>query len=288
VAKGARLGGVYTAVVTPFDSHLNVDTGWMRRHLLFQQQAGVDGVVVCGTNGEGHALSLAERRSIVEHAARHKGRMRLIAGGGFPALPDAVEFSRICSGCGVDALLVFPPHFTRQTDEAGLAGWYAYLADRTRLPIILYHIPQFTGVPITPGLIRRLSQHGNIAGVKDSSGNVPGTETFAREFPKMELFVGSDSHILQSLQAGATGVISGIANVFPKEVVDIWRTFRRGEDAFQTQTLVTALDTLFDGLPARAATKYALHLLGMPATHIRPPELELTKEQKILLTRRLA
>ena len=89
----SRLSGVYAAVVTPFDRGQRVDLDWMTQHITFVRRAGIHGIVVCGTNGEGQWLSAAERRAIVEHVSIHKKSLRLIAGAGFNSLTETAEFA---------------------------------------------------------------------------------------------------------------------------------------------------------------------------------------------------
>lgn len=283
-----KLTGVYTAVVTPFDSKQRVDLHWMRAHLAFQRNAGVDGVVVCGTNGEGQSLSAAERRNIVEFTCQSRGNLRVIVGAGFNSLTETIDFARFCEDQPVEALLVLPPFFDRGAPEPGIIRFFHILADRIRLPIILYNIPQYTGVHISVRMVKELSSMPTIVGVKDSTGDPESLALYVCEFPKLSIFCGADTLALQALKAGASGLITGLGNVFPSEIVRLWMAFQRAEDAQEAQTLVRALVDAFQGLPARAATKYALHLCGLGQTYVRPPEIELTDVQKAQLTKRLA
>lgn len=283
----SALSGVFTAMVTPFDSAQSVDLRWMRQHLEFLRLGGVDGIVSCGTNGEGHSLSLSERCAIVDFLCAHRKKLKLIVSAGFPSLTETLEFAQFCDSRRVDALLITPPYFDPQPSEDGLAAWFEYLAQRVRTPIFLYNIPQMTGIVITPSLWRRLSRFTQIIGVKDSTGDIASTRAFIESAPNKLIFVGHDKCSAAALHSGASGVITGLSNVFPAQVVQIWRDFRSGKSADQSQELVSALMDAFDGLPPRAATKYALHLCGMPRTHVRPPAIELTPQQEETLRKRL-
>lgn len=286
--RRARITGVYTAVVTPFDSRDRVDFKWMARHLEFQQMSGVDGVVVCGTNGEGLSLSQKERRSIVEFVHKRWPRLKLIVGGSFPSVGETIEFGQFCDRLRVEALLILPPYFDRTASADGLAEYFRRVAARVRTPIILYNIPHLSGVPITSGLLSRLRKVRSIIGIKDSTGDLDSVRTFVRDNPNLCILNGHDIAAAEALAAGASGLISGLSNVFPAQVVDIWRAHQKGRPTAEAQAAVAALVAAFDGLPQRAASKYALQFLGMPETRVRPPAVELTNQQKDLLRSRLS
>ena len=282
----SRLSGVYAAVVTPFDRGQRVDLNWMTQHITFVRRAGIHGIVVCGTNGEGQWLSAAERRAIVEHVSIHKKSLRLIAGAGFNSLTETAGFAAFCDDYPVDALLIPPPCFDHAASGAGIVNFYRFVAERTSTPIVLYNIPQLTGLPITHEMLRELAKVNNIRGVKDSTGDPASTRAFISAFPRLAVFTGHDDCSLQGLRDGAAGMISGLANVFPSQVMDVWNAFSRG-GGDREQQFVSALREALQGFPQRAASKYALHLCGMPETRVRPPEVELTPEQKARLTARL-
>ena len=287
INQKARLAGVYAAVVTPFDRKQNIDFKWMTQHLAFLRNQGVDGIVVCGTNGEGTSLSVEERKRVVEHAFEKKQNLKLIVGAGFLSMTETAGFARFCDGFKPDALLVLPPFFDRSASVQGIADYYHYVADNCRTPILLYNIPQFSGVTITHSLLHRLAGVKNIIGVKDSTGDAASTCSFIKTFPDKLVFTGNDHRMAEGLRDGAVGCISGHANVFAAQVVQVWRDFKKGADTADAQFGLSALADQFDELPARAATKYALHLCGLPRTFVRPPEVELTDEQKAILTERL-
>ena len=214
----SRLSGVYAAVVTPFDRGQRVDLDWMTQHITFVRRAGIHGIVVCGTNGEGQWLSAAERRAIVEHVCTHKKSLRLIAGAGFNSLTETAGFAAFCDDYPVDALLIPPPCFDHAASGAGIVNFYRFVAERTSTPIILYNIPQLTGLPITHEMLRELAKVNNIRGVKDSTGDPASTRAFISAFPRLAVFTGHDDCSLQGLRDGAAGMISGLANVFPSQV----------------------------------------------------------------------
>lgn len=283
-----RLQGVFTAVVTPFDSRQNLDLRWMERHLAFQRASGVDGIVICGTNGEGHSLSLTEKRRLIEFTRKHRGRLRLIVATGTSSLAECIELSHAARKAGAEALLVPPPFFDHTASEEGVIEYFRRVANSSAVPVILYNIPWRTGIPVTPSILRALKGHRRIIGVKDSSGDLEVTRELVTSFPRLQIFCGTDTQHLPALRLGCAGLISGVANVFPDAVVQVWKAHReRRGDAETRQEIVTALTRVFEGLPPRAATKYALELAGMPRTFVRPPAVELTDRQKDLLRSRL-
>ncbi len=283
-----RLQGVYTAIVTPFDTRQNLDFRWLQRHLAFQRASGVDGIVVCGTNGEGHSLSLTEKRRLIEFVRKNRGRLRLIVATGTSSLAECIELSHAARKAGAEALLVPPPFFDHTASEEGIVEYFRRVANASAVPVILYNIPWRTGIPVTSSILRALRGHRRIIAVKDSSGDLDVTRELVSSFPRLQIFCGTDTQHLPALRLGCAGVISGVANVFPDAVVQVWKAHReRRGDAETRQEILTALHRVFEGLPPRAATKYALELAGMPPTHVRPPAVELTPQQKELLRSRL-
>jgi 4-hydroxy-tetrahydrodipicolinate synthase len=273
--------GVYTAILTPFDENGKIDFNYLERHLRFQEANGIDGVVACGTNGEGPSLSLDERRQIINFVIQYKGNMQVIAGTGCANLPETIELSSFAAEAGADAALILPPFFYKNIEESGLVDYYNRVLNAVDLPVILYNIPLFSGIEITDNLISALIDRPNfnLIGVKDTSGDIKRTKSYIVHFPKLHIFNGTDKLIKKALESGAVGTISGISNIVPKLVSRIYADYTVSKDVTSLQQQLDELIAILGKYPMFAANKFALILQGFPPTHVRPPLVDMTQDQ---------
>jgi 4-hydroxy-tetrahydrodipicolinate synthase len=283
------LRGVFAPIVTPFRfSDGEVDLPWIADHVSYLHAHGCTGIVPCGTNGEAASLSVAERLHVTEaalNAARRLG-MPVIVGTGAAALTDAITLTRHAFDAGADAVLVMPPFYFKKPPETGVANWYRRLLDAAAPQggrVLLYHIPKTTGVPISDGLLYLLlaSHQELIFGIKDSSGDPVQLAHFRSTFPRLACFAGNDHRVAEACAADGAGSITAGANVFPDRAAAIQAAVRNGGDAAQAQMRLSTARNVLDLFPLQPSTKAALALLaGLPATAVRPPQIELTEEQR--------
>jgi 4-hydroxy-tetrahydrodipicolinate synthase len=273
-----------TAILTPFDLSGGLALEQFPALIEFQQQAGIDGLVVCGTNGEGTSLSAAERKQTLETAMAHRGGLRIVAGTGATSVTDAVELTRHAAQVGVDAVLVLPPFFVKNASAQGLADYFLRVLDAADVPVLLYNIPQFTAVPITDALMALLAGHPNLAGVKDSAGEWARTHEFIDRYPDLRIFVGSDRLDAPCYAAGGAGCISGGANAFPELLAAVRDAFRRSpDDAEQAQARLNALLDITGRYPFLSSSKSILTQRGLPRLGVRPPLTTLAPEMETAL-----
>jgi 4-hydroxy-tetrahydrodipicolinate synthase len=282
-----NLEGVFAPIVTPFrpeDGQLDIP--WIKDYLAYLHARGCEGIIPCGTNGEAPSLSVDERQRVVEAALAAAEGMMVAAGTGAAALPDAVELTRHAFSSGVDAVLVIPPFYFKHPPETGILTWYQRLFDQA-VPaggrVLLYHIPQTTGVPITDGLIRGLlASHGEILyGIKDSTGDPLQGSHLRETFPALAYFAGNDHCVVEACQEGAAGSITACANVFPNLVAAAQRAARGESEPTIAQARLSAARSALDGFPLQSATKAALiEAAGLPPTSVRPPQVDLTPAQR--------
>ena len=234
--------GVWCATLTPLDADGRPDHARLVAHVRRIFAAGVDGVALFGTTGEGQSFSVAERRAGLE--ALLQGGIepgRVLAGTGCAALPDTVELTRHAVICGCAGALVLPPFFFKDVTAAGVYASFAGILDKVadaRLQLYLYHIPQVSGVAIPHAAIARLieTHPGLIAGIKDSEGNLEHSLRLLEAFPQLSIFVGFEPHLPATLAAGGAGTICGIANLYPRL---IRRLFDRAGEPSHRQDLAT-------------------------------------------------
>jgi 4-hydroxy-tetrahydrodipicolinate synthase len=282
----ARLSGLSTAILTPFDAHGDLKLEHMPALLEFQRAAGVDGVVVCGTNGEGTSLSVDERKQTLEAVLAHREGLLVIAATGAASVTDAVELARHAGEVGADATLILPPIFYKTPTAQGLADYFRRALDAADLPALLYNIPQFSAITITDEVLALLVYHPNLAGIKDSTGDWHSTSHFITAYPHLRIFPGSDTLLARGAAAGAAGAISGGANAFPEVIAGVLRAHHEqpeGDGAALAQKRVDALISITKRYPLIAVSKSVIAHRGLPRLSVRPSLVDLTPAQEASL-----
>jgi 4-hydroxy-tetrahydrodipicolinate synthase len=286
VLKSA-LRGVFAPIVTPFRlADGEIDLPWIGRHIAYLRATGCTGVIPCGTNGEAASLSVAERQAVVETALAAAGDMPVIPGTGASALSDAITLTRHAFAAGATTVLVMPPFYFKRPSDVGVIAWFQRLIDAAVPPggrILLYHIPQTTGVPITDGILTALhASHGDVLhGIKDSTGDPAQGSHIRATFPWLSYFVGNDHLIGAACCEGGAGSITACANIFPDLVGAVQRAAWGGGDVATAQATLSEARTLLESYPLQPATKAALtEVADLPATLVRPPQVELSPEQR--------
>jgi 4-hydroxy-tetrahydrodipicolinate synthase len=264
---------LYVALATPFTAPDGApDLAAIGPHLRWLEANGIDGIVPCGTTGEGPSLSLEERKAVIDTCAAERGRLRMIAGTGCANLPETIAASRYAIERGVDAVMVLPPFFFKGLSDEGLIAYYRAVCDA--LPagakIVLYHIPPVSQIPITTGVIDGLlaSHPDMIYGLKDSGGDPEYTKLLIQRYPAMQIFTGGAPLFTRALADGAAGGIFAIANIFPRELRTI---LDGGPEAPAAQARATAITNVFKDYGAVSAIKALMPRLGLPASSCRAP-----------------
>ncbi len=282
----------WTASVTPCDKTLKFDPGAFRDILAWYKHCGADGVVVLGTSGEFPSFSMAERKLIAETALKDKIGLNIIIGPGTPNFPETLELSQHAADHGADGLLVIPPFYYNNPGTGPLTRYYSMLFDQVRIPINLYHIPGTSEASISIELLHNLEHYPNLAGIKDSTGNVAGYAEFVRGFPALNMRTGTGSNLEHALDHGM-GAILAEGNVFTRMCADIFTAFRAGKDykvplerMRAAERMMRAADT---GIDSYGPMKYAVGLeMGGPQTYQRPPNPDVTDSQKAAIRETLA
>jgi 4-hydroxy-tetrahydrodipicolinate synthase len=258
-----RIRGVWCATLTPLDSSGAPDVRVLAAHVERLFAAGVDGIALFGTTGEGQSFSVAQRRRGLDALlAAGIPPQRVVAGTGCAAIADTIELTRHAVGAGCAGALVLPPFFFKGPSDEGIYASYARLIEGVadaRLRLYLYHIPQVTAVPIPHDVISRLATTypAVLAGIKDSEGNLSHTRSLLERFRALSVFVGHEPHLPAALAAGGAGTICGVANLYPRLV-------RRFYDQALTTgakdelARVEAFVSLLDRVPIFAAFKALL------------------------------
>ncbi len=281
--------GCGTAIVTPFTED-GIDYEAFERLIEFQIQEKADAIIVCGTTGESSTMSLQERMDCIKFVVDtvHK-RIPVIAGTGSNNTKTAIGLSKYAESIGVDGVLVVTPYYNKTTQE-GLVKHYEAIASSISIPIILYNVPSRTGLNITPETAYRLSQIENIVAIKEASGNISQVAKIAQLCREnLQIYSGNDDQIIPVLSLGGIGVISVLANVYPKEVHDL-------VTQYLNQEATSALKIQLDALPLIEAlfcevnpipVKAALNLLGYSVGNPRLPLVEMEEQKQKVLKKEL-
>lgn len=272
--------GSCTAIVTPF-SETGIDYAQLDRQLDLQAENGTAAVVVCGTTGENPTLSGDEFEELIRHTILAcQGRMKVIVGVGSNNTATALRKARTAKAVGADGILMVTPYYNK-TSQKGLVEHFTHVADRVDIPMILYNVPSRTGIGIRPETYRILSEHPNINGVKEASGDFSAF-AMARSLCEESLFFwsGNDDNTVPMMSMGALGVISVASNILPGVVSRLCALCLEGDypaaaALYRKYTaLFAALFIETNPMPVKAAMK----LLGLDSGLVRLPLTTLSEE----------
>lgn len=277
----------FVAALTPMDRQGRLDEPLARDLLRFLEENGVDGALVLGTTGEFSSFSVRERRKILEAFTKARRKLEIMCHVAAPNLPETLELLEHAAGAGVDSTLVLPPFYFKTQSAEGLARFFIPVLESARTPVLLYNIPQVSGIEIRHDLLRRLAQYDRLYGIKDSWGKAEVTTAYIKEFPRLKIYTGSHRLIEMALKLGGAGAITGNGNVFPRETAALFKLFREGKDLAAAQAQLNEVANSLAGYDSVPAQKYAIGLMGLRETHCRPPLLDLSEEQKRQLAGRL-
>lgn len=276
----SKLKGVFIPIVTPYNRRGGIDEAAFRSDLRRYVKTGVNGIVVAGSTGEGPYLTEPERLRLVELARPLiQSPQLLLVGTGVETTRQTIHLSKEAVARGADAVLVLTPsYFKNRMDSAALSAHFSTIADALRRPVLIYSIPQFTGIHMEPATIGRLSRHGNIAGLKESSGNVDFLRAVLRKTaPGFHVLAGSALIMLEALQAGAAGAILGPANYIPDVCVEMYRLYCEGA-IDKAQKIQQGILPMVQEVNVRCGipgVKYAADLCGYKGGKPRGPLLPL-------------
>ncbi len=304
----ATLRGVWTALVTPFDADDNVDTDALRALIREQLDAGVSGLVPCGTTGETATLSVDEQDLVITTTLDEvKGQVPVVAGAGANSTKAALEHhARVAAlragDYGVDGALHVTPWYNKPTQD-GLVAHFEALASSQALPIVLYNVPGRTGVDLLPETFFRLKKadsDNRFVAIKEATGSVQRSQALLNGLHTMgkadstAILSGDDGHILSLLALGGDGVISVTSHVCAKELAMMVRAFDKGQhseaQALSRRTSVLAEILFFrsNPIPVKTALSLRGQCQGLVAPRFRLPLMPLSDADTAELGRRLS
>jgi len=280
-----KLNGIFTAITTPFNAEGAVAVDRLQENIARYNRLPLAGIVAVGSTGESVLLTRAEVEQVFSAAreAAAPGRI-LIAGTGSESTAETISRSKAAASLGFDCVLVKTPSFYKSAlNPDTLAEHYRRVADACQIPVILYSIPQLTGVALEADLVARLAEHPNIIGIKESSGNVQRVGEIIAAVPeKFQVVVGSADTLYASLVIGAVGGVLALADCLPELCIEVHR-------AVASDQMANARDLNRRILPASkkivrqlgiAGVKWAMDYRGYYGGPVRGPLVPLNSAQK--------
>lgn len=272
--------GSYTAIVTPLKNN-KVDYDAYEKIIEMQVEAGIDGIVPCGSTGESATLSHQEHDEVIENAVKFAaGRLKIIAGTGSNSTAEAVRLSKHAQDVGCDGVLLVAPYYNKPTQK-GLYLHYKEIADSIKIPVVLYNIQGRSAVNIEPKTIAELAKDcSNIVAVKEASGSLDQMSQIKLLSPDIDLISGDDALTVPVMSIGGTGVISVLSNILPKVVVDLVSAMAKKDyDTarkihFKWLPLIKAMFMETNPIPV----KTAMELMGICSGEMRLPMCKMSDE----------
>jgi 4-hydroxy-2-oxoglutarate aldolase len=273
-----KLQGIYPPITTPFDHAGNLYGTKVQHNVERWNKTTISGYVVCGSTGEDVFLSTDEKFTLWELVAKYAAPEKLlIVGAGVESVKQTICLANRAAEMGYHAALIRTPHYfkNQMNQPATQMLYFRSVADQAKIPVLIYNWPQMTGVDLPPEAVAALSEHPNILGIKDSSGNIQRVMDIVRDARQgFQVLVGSAPVLLPSLLMGASGGILAFANAAPYATIAIWEAYRtREEEAardWQNRVGRASAMTAQYGIPG---LKHAMDLNGY---YGGPPRLPLS------------
>ena len=284
--KNTIFTGMATAIVTPMHTDGSIDYEALGRFVEFQIGSGINGLVVMGTTGENATIEPEDQKNVIAYTVEKvAGRVPVIAGTGTNNTEHVLHNTRNACQVGADAILVVTPYYNKATQN-GLVTHFTAVADESTLPVILYNVPGRTGCNLLPKTVAKLSEHPNIAAIKEATGSLAQMiEIMHLCGDKIDVYSGEDGLTVPMMAMGAKGTISVLSNVAPRQSVAMTDACLRGDYAAAAKMqcdllpLINALFSEVNPIPAKAATA----AMGFGADALRLPLTSMEEQNRAVL-----
>lgn len=284
------LKGIFCPVVTPFTGG-GIAVDGFRRNIDFWTSTGLSGYVVLGSTGEAALLAESERAALIQLARECAPDQSLIVGTGCEATEATIRSTKAAADLGADyALVITPSYFKAQMTPDCLRAHFLAVADESPVPVIVYNVPKFTDLDISPDVVADLARHENICGMKESADDLVKLATLSGNIsPEFELLIGNARVFLAGLSAGAGGAILALCNFAASECVEVYNLVRRQSynEAREIFLRLLPLATAIVGKHGVPGIKAAMDIRGQcggePRRPLLPPAAKVKLEIEGLL-----
>jgi 4-hydroxy-2-oxoglutarate aldolase len=277
-----KLMGVFAPITTPFDDKGEVAYDRLKDNMNFYARSSLKGYLALGSNGENKSLSNKEKEKVLATIINNKGADQVVmAGCIFESTKETIEFAKIAQGLGTDFITLLPPsYFKKEMTDPVLLKYFSDVASSVTTPCLVYNAPQFCGgTTLSVSLVKDLTKHPNIVGVKDSStGNIENFLLAVRD--TFNVMPGSANFFMNGLIMGAPGGVISLANVFPEITCKLYNLTvgKKYEEAFKLNEKILQMNKAVSGSGGVAAVKYAMDLAGLYGGNPRLPLLPLSDD----------
>jgi len=277
--------GVYAALTTPFAADDSVAIANLKQNIQRYNATGLAGYAVQGSTGESVLLSRAEWDSVLVAAKEAASpQKKLIAGTGVESTAETISRTKRAAELGYDAALVKTPYYYKPVYKPDVfIAHYRRVADASPIPVLLYSVPQFTGISLEAPEVAVLAEHPNIIGIKESSGHVQRVgEMIAAAPASFQVLTGGAGVLLPSLTVGAKGAILALASALPEKCAELYELTRRGqmETARELQKTLVRASKLIVSEFGIAGVKFVMDQRGYYGGPPRLPLLPLADAAK--------
>ncbi|MBX3421859.1 MAG: dihydrodipicolinate synthase family protein [Pirellulaceae bacterium] len=284
--------GIVPPLATPLTTYESLDIAGLERLVAHQLQGDVNGLFILGTTGEAPSLSGRVQRELIQRTAQlMSGSDRpLLVGITHSSMSEAVDLGRFAAEHGATAAVAAAP-FYFAIHQAELLQWFRQLADELPLPLMLYNMPSCVRIDIADDTLLALTQHRNIVGLKDSSGDLQyfqqAVAMAQAQRPDWPVMIGPEALLAQAIDLGAAGGVTGGANLCPRLFVDMYRAASSGQVQERTrlQVVIDELQMLYEqgayGSAYLPGLKYALQLAGLCSGKLAPPWRDLPQQSQL-------
>lgn len=276
-----------------FTASGEIDRAAFQRNLDAHLAFGMDGVLVGGSSGESALLENDDRRQLLALARERVPQDKwLIAGIGSESTRLTIQRAKDAKEAGANAVLVISPHyFLKRMTEPALLTHFRAVADASPLPVLLYNMPAYSHIVLSPAFVQEMARHDNVIGMKDSAGNIPVLQQYLEaQNDQFKVLTGSGGTVVPALAAGASGAILAIAlyaGPLVRRMVDLFRAGDR-DGAAAVQATLAPLATDIAGAMGPAGIKAAMDLVGLSGGPTRAPLLPVSAEELETIRTRLA
>ena len=281
-----KVEGVFAPISTPFKDDGSIDWDMYSRNLSKFSKTSIAGIVSLGSNGEFTMLSFEEKLKLVSATKKELSKDKIVmAGTGCESLHDTIRLTNEAAEAGADVALVINPCYYKELSETALQKYFEGVADKSKIPVMLYNMPRNSGVNLSSSLIIKLSAHPNIKGLKDSSGNIVQiSEIIASVHEDFSVFAGSGSFLFVTTILGGKGGTLAVANVAPDYCSELYQVSKSGnidrarKMQFELLALNNAVTAGFGIGGMKAAMEIAGFFGGLPRLPIQPATDEIKEK----------
>ncbi|MGI6160907.1 MAG: dihydrodipicolinate synthase family protein [Christensenellales bacterium] len=279
------LRGVFAPINTPFDEKGNVDYDGLKENMKTYAASPMEGYLALGSNGENKSLLPEEKRKVLEIIINGKGaHQRVMVGCIAESTLETIMIAKEAEELGADFItLLSPCYFKSQMTDAVLETYFSDVADAVSKPCLLYNAPQFSGgIVLSNSLVKKLAQHGNIAGVKDS-GSAATVDGYLFNLPNdFAVLAGSINFFIPAMINGAAGGIISLANIFPNESWKLYDLMNKKQynEAFEYYEKIRRVSRAVSSRGSIPATKAAMDVAGLAGGYPRRPLAPISDQLK--------